>query len=256
MAAFHKFNKELLTMNNSPLFGSFKMAVGSTGAVGTISQSKGNFISGIVRNSAGNYTVTLTRPYPHGYLNVIPRVHRNAITDAGCHIEYDVGSYSATAGTFVLRTFAAASSGTFASGTITCVANASMADTDFITVGDGIQAAKVYEYDKAADGVTGGRIAWAAGAGSAETVAQTLITAMAANQPSLTVTSNGSGVLTVTSKILGTAPNVTITENVANAGFLVTGLSGGVAPGTAVDPPSGSELHCFLVFFSRKQMVD
>lgn len=118
-----------------------------------------------------------------------------------------------------------------ATGLITCVSNANMADTDFITIGDGMNPAVVYEYDKAGDGVTGGRATWAVagGAGGAADVAATLRTAILANQPGLSVTDNLDGTLSIAHKWPGTGGNVTITENVANAGFLVSGLSGGAA---------------------------
>jgi hypothetical protein len=114
-----------------------------------------------------------------------------------------------------------------AAGLITCVTNANMADGDYITIGDGIGVPVLYEYDKSANGVTGGRTSWAAGAGSAATVAATLKTAIEATQKSITVVDNADGTLTLTSKIPGAFANVTITENVTNAGFLVTGMSGG-----------------------------
>ncbi len=120
-----------------------------------------------------------------------------------------------------------------ATGTITCVANGSMADTDYITIGDGLVAPKLYEYDKASDGVTAGRVQWAVagGGGGASDVAATLKTAIDANQPSISVTNNGDGTLSLSHKIGGTVGNVTITENVANAGFLVSGMSGGTTGG-------------------------
>ena len=101
-------------------------------------------------------------------------------------------------------------------GTITCVANANMLDADFMTINDGINAAVVYEYDKAANGVTGGRIAWAAGT-TAASVAANLRTAILANQPYITVVDNLDGTLTLSS----TSRNITLTENVTDAGFLV-----------------------------------
>lgn len=118
-----------------------------------------------------------------------------------------------------------------ASGTITCVTNANMADTDYITIGDGLTAAKLYEYDKSANGVTATRVSWTAGASTAADVAATLKTAINANQPSLLVTDNLDGTLSIAHAIPGVVGNVTITENVANAGFLVTGMSGGLASG-------------------------
>lgn len=105
------------------------------------------------------------------------------------------------------------------SGTITCIAKASMADTDFITINDGVAAASLYEFDTVGDGVTGGRVQVNISTDTtAAQVAARLKTAIEATQTNLTVTHNGSGVLTITAS----TRNITITENVANAGFLVT----------------------------------
>ncbi len=116
-----------------------------------------------------------------------------------------------------------------ATGLITCVTNANMADSDYLTIGDGLTPAKLYEYDKGADGVTSGRVQWVAGATSAAQCAATLRTAILANQPAFTVTDNLDGTLSLAHKWPGLGGNVTITENVANAGFLVAGMSGGAA---------------------------
>lgn len=104
-------------------------------------------------------------------------------------------------------------------GSITCVAKASMADTDFITINDGINAAVVYEFDTAGNGVTGGRVQVnISGATTAADVAAILKTAIEANQSYITVTNAGSGVLTLAS----TTRNITVTETVANGSFAVT----------------------------------
>lgn len=104
---------------------------------------------------------------------------------------------------------------------ITCVTNANMADSDFITIAVSGGTTVVYEYDKSANGVTAGRQSWAAGASTAIDVAATLATAIATAQPTLSVTNNANGTLTVTAndKI------ATFTENVANAGFTITSTS-------------------------------
>lgn len=116
-----------------------------------------------------------------------------------------------------------------ATGTITCVAKASMADTDYITIPDGYNPPVVYEFDEQGDGVTAGRVQVnISGATSDEDVATILKAAIEANQPLFTV-EQAAGVLTLTHKAPGAAGNVTITENVANAGFLVTGMSGGLS---------------------------
>lgn len=121
--------------------------------------------------------------------------------------------------------------GVVAGGTITCTTKANYADTDYMTIGDGIQIAKLYEFDTAGDGVTAGRIQVnISGATSASDVAVILKAAIDANQPSITV-AEATGVLTLTHKIAGTFANVTITENVTNAAHTVAGMTGGINPG-------------------------
>lgn len=100
---------------------------------------------------------------------------------------------------------------------VTCVAKASMVDTDFITVVLPTDT-KIYEFDFAGNGVTTGRVQVNISADTtAATVAARLRTALLANQATLEVTDNTDGTLTIV------APDtiMTITETVANAGFLV-----------------------------------
>lgn len=104
-------------------------------------------------------------------------------------------------------------------GTITCVAKASLADTDYMTIDDGINAAELYEFDTVGDGVTGGRVQVdVSGATTAADVAVILKAAIEATQTYLTVTHDGAGVLTLTS----TSRNITLTDNVTDAGFTVS----------------------------------
>jgi hypothetical protein len=121
---------------------------------------------------------------------------------------------------------------TRASGTITCDTNANGADGNTVTIGDGIQAAKVYEYDKSANGVTAGNISWAAGTTAASN-ATALAALIATNQPSLSVVDNLAGVLTITHKIAGVHGNVTITKS-GNVVSAVTGMTGGVTNANGV----------------------
>jgi hypothetical protein len=103
MAGFHKFNREFQTSNLNPFVSWFKMLVGAAGAVGTVSQAKANLVESITRNSAGVYTVQLTRPYPYGVLACIPQVNRAAPGDTNVTANYDAASYSNTAGTLVIH---------------------------------------------------------------------------------------------------------------------------------------------------------
>lgn len=122
--------------------------------------------------------------------------------------------------------------GSAATGTITCVAKASLADTDYVTISDGLRAPALYEFDVTGDGVTAGRVQVnVSAATTAADVAALLKTAIEANQPVLTVTDAGSGVLTLSHKLYGTIGNVTIAESVANAGFTVSGFVNGSGGG-------------------------
>lgn len=114
-------------------------------------------------------------------------------------------------------------------GLITCVSNANMLDTDFMTIDSGIGKPVIYHYDKAGDGVTAGHVVWAVagGAGAAADAAATLRTAILANQKELTVVDNLDGTLTVGHRWPGAAGNTLMTETVANAGFLVANTTGG-----------------------------
>jgi hypothetical protein len=112
-----------------------------------------------------------------------------------------------------------------ASGTITCAADAAAADGDIVTIGDGMNPAVVYEYDKSGNGVTAGRVAWAVGTTAASN-ATALAALIAANQPGISVSDNLAGVLTLTHKWPGVGGNVTITRS-GNVTSAVTGMSGG-----------------------------
>ncbi len=243
------FNRELLTTALTACFNFCKFTVGATGAVGTLKQGASNSIASVTRNSAGNYTVQFNKPYPAALADIKIQLHRNAVTDAVIDAGYDAGSYSQTAGTLVLFCSAGDSlGGVAATGTITCATQANTDDNDNVTIGDGFQTAKVYEFDKAGDGVTAGRVQVNISTDTtAETVALRLKTAIEANQPLFTVTTNGAGVVTLTHKVKGTLGNITITEDVTHASFAVTGMSGGSANQAAADPVQNSELHMQFV---------
>ena len=257
----HSFNQIVSTTCKAPVLSWFKFTVGATGAVGTVSQGKANLVSSITRLGAGSYRVQFNVPYPLNVLGFVPVQNRNAVTDARVDVDYDAGSYNASTG--VLDFFTSSrtgSAGVKATGTVTCVAKASMDDNDNMTIPDGFSIAKVYEFDFAGDGVTGGRIQVNISASTtADDVANVLKTAIQANQPLLTVTGPASGVLTLTHDVPGTVGNGTITEDVTDAGFLVTGMAGGVdvvATPAAVDPVQNSELHFQLVAQAIKKLTD
>lgn len=106
---------------------------------------------------------------------------------------------------------------------VTCVAKASMVDTDFITItavtAGGVSSTKVYEFDTAGDGVTAGRVQVNISADTtAATVAARLKTAIEANQNTVRVVDPGNGTLIID---IADSPNLTITEDVADAGFTI-----------------------------------
>ncbi len=141
-----------------------------------------------------------------------------------------------------------------ASGLITCTTFANYADTDYMTIGDGLAPAKLYEFDTAGDGVTAGRVQVdISGATTAADVAAILRTAIRTNQPAIAVTNNGDGTLTVIQQIPGTVGNVTMTENVANAAHTVSGFSGGAAATNAVADTTDKKVAVVCVFSRRSQ---
>ena len=119
------------------------------------------------------------------------------------------------------------SAGTLAGGTITSVSKGELADSDFLTISDGINPSKIYEFDT--DGiVTDGRIRVDISADTtAAQTAERLRSAIVANQPIFSAVSDGSGKITLTHNLGGPAFNVAITKNVSSAGFNVTGMTGG-----------------------------
>lgn len=257
----HTFNQIVTTTAKAPVVSWFKFTVGATGAVGTVSQGKANLVQSVTRLGAGSYRVQFNRPYPLNVLGFVPVQNRNAVTDAKVDVDYDAGSYSATTG--ILDFFTSArvgSGGVQATGSITCVAKASFDDNDTVTIGDGVNAPKIYEFDFAGDGVTAGSVQVnISGATTAADCAAILKTAIEANQPLFTVVNAGAGLLNLTHKLYGTVGNVTITENVTDAGFLVTGMSGGTNASTAnaaADPAQSSELHFQLVAQAIKKLLD
>lgn len=129
-----------------------------------------------------------------------------------------------------------------ATGTIVCATNAAAADGDIVTIGDGINPPKVYEYDKSANGVTATRISWAVGttAASNATALKLLINA---NQPIFTITDDLAGTLTLVNTVPGTSGNVAITST----GTVIaskTGMAGGLASvATSVTTDTFIKLH-------------
>lgn len=117
-----------------------------------------------------------------------------------------------------------------AKGTITTVAVANLVDTEIVTISDG-QVAKVFEFDVNGTGVTAGRVQVNV---STDTTAAhvrdrfiTAINATTSGAWTITAAIGAADGIALKNTTPGTAGNVTITEGVADAGFAVTGMTGG-----------------------------
>ncbi len=187
----------------------------------TTQYSFGTGVYPIIQGNAGNITHTIGGNISPETVVTAVQGSRHTLRNGSSTLEYYKTTGTAATGW-------APTGGVVATGSITCVAKASMADTDIVTIGDGVNPVVVYEFDVAGDGVTAGRVQVNISTDTTATqVAARLLTAITANQPLFTVV-NTTGVLALTHKQTGTFANVTITEAVANAGFLVTGMSGGI----------------------------
>lgn len=206
----------------------------------------------VARTSTGLFTITFTNVGSE-LIGAWPSLQ--LATAAGRKVQ--LGTYDATAKTLLVRVLGAAAAAA-ATGTITCVAKASMADTDYCTIGDGTQVARLFEFDTAGDGVTSGRVQVNISTDTTATeVAARLVTAINTTFPTLTA-ANVAGVITITHDTPGDVGNVTITENVANAGFLVTGMSGGVDPseeGTVADVAADANNRINVLCLFRQTSV-
>jgi hypothetical protein len=243
------FTRELLSTALTAGLNWFKFTAGASGAVGTLYQGASNSVASVTRNSVGLYTVQFNKPFPGAVADVRAVVHPASIGNPAVDLNYVPGSFNQTAGTLQLRSNLELTDGVVATGTITNVAKANYDDTgDTVTISDGFTAV-VYEFDFDGDGASGSNVAVnISAATTAESVALLLKTAIEANQPLFTVTTDGSGVVTLTQKMVGTAGNVTITEAVTDAGFLVTGMASGVNPtGALVELPENAEVHVQVV---------
>jgi hypothetical protein len=122
--------------------------------------------------------------------------------------------------------------GIYATGSITCIAKTNFVDGETLTISDGTHTATIFEFDKDGGGVAGGHVQVdISGATTAADVAAILVTAINGVTTTLTVTAtdNMDGTIALAADAKDTTHNVTITETVANASFLVSGMSGGRA---------------------------
>lgn len=117
----------------------------------------------------------------------------------------------------------------FSEGSLTVVAQANLVDGETFTIDDGSNPAVVFEYDVTGDGVTAGNVA--VDVSGDTSVAQVRSTTLVAinEAPLLDVegVAGEAGVIELTHIHPGSLGNIALTETVADAGFLVSGMSGG-----------------------------
>lgn len=121
--------------------------------------------------------------------------------------------------------------GKHAQGSITVVEQANLVDGgDTFELDDGENPAVTFEYDVAGDGVSGGNVAIdVSGDTTADDVRDTTIAAInAASNLDITAADGGPETVLLHNDSAGTQGNVSIVENVDDAGFAVDGMSGGV----------------------------
>ena len=104
MAGVHVANGHIRTSNKGLVTNKFSFAVGAAGAVGTIYQAAGNFVTSVTHTAAGIYTVQLNKLYPVRLIFTNTNIATPAGTDALIVARFDANSYSATAGTFIVVT--------------------------------------------------------------------------------------------------------------------------------------------------------
>ncbi len=121
-----------------------------------------------------------------------------------------------------------------ATGTITTVASANLVDgTDFFMLSDGL-IQKRFEFDKnAATSVNAIRIDVSAVL-TADQVRDAIIAVMNQSGLNVVATSGGAATVAITNLLPGPRGNINMFEGVADAGFAVTGMSGGALSGVSM----------------------
>ncbi len=116
-----------------------------------------------------------------------------------------------------------------ATGSITTVAGASLVDGETLTLDDGVNTPTVFEFDSNA-AVSPGNIAVTfVGGDTATQVRDAIIAAVNGVGAGLAITASigGASEVILTNDATGTVGNAAITDTVANAGFVVVGMTGG-----------------------------
>lgn len=109
----HAYNHGLVTSAKGATWEQIRFKCNDGSGTLVIDEDCGaGIISGITRNSQGNYTVQMSKPYPPKLIICDPQMSTASETTAALVCRYKTNSYDATAGTFVL--FVSTSAGTAA----------------------------------------------------------------------------------------------------------------------------------------------
>lgn len=125
-----------------------------------------------------------------------------------------------------------------ATGTITTIAQASLVDTETFTLDDGVNTPTVFEFDVVPNGVTPGNVVVdVSGDTTADDVRDTIIAAInGVSTLDISAVTGGAATVNLQNDLGGTAGNTTSSETVANAGFIVTNMTGGLDDGAFSGP--------------------
>jgi hypothetical protein len=102
--SLHIANKGIQTSNFGLKRVAFHFNVGAAGAVGTIYQAGANFVLSVTQTATGVYTVQLNKNYPTRIIHIDANIATPLVGNALVTARPKAGSYSATAGTFVVFT--------------------------------------------------------------------------------------------------------------------------------------------------------
>ena len=152
-----------------------------------------------------------------------------AITYTGAETDVAIAALMETAINTAAVNITAAAGSTFASGSLAVPATggAAFLDTETFILTNAAGAATTFEFDLAGGGATGTPIVYT---GAENQAAMAVLIQNAINTAAIDITAVASATaVSVTQDTAGGAGNVTITETVADAGFVATGFAGGTA---------------------------
>lgn len=132
-----------------------------------------------------------------------------------------------------------------ATGSIVAIASSLLSDGETFTLRDGVNPSTTYEFNKGGGyrPVTPGNVPVNLGLADASAAVATFIAAAIneQKQPVLLVASVVGSTVNLVAVNRGTTPNLTIIDTVANAGFILTGMSGGTPSIFAVTAMTGGK---------------